>query len=338
MLALALLVAGGLAWDGRAAPEQPPAPAAAARGDKKLPGKARKDKPADDGIAWGKPVNGLRAGLGFALPHGPYHVGEKVDLVFKLQNVSDQPIRIKYYEPAFPLGGEPAIMDAKERRAPALYPPLDIPVQTRQATLAPEKSLDLGRPGFLIQPPELEGKSGRVEMLGPPGKYKVTQHITLEGGATEWSGTLVSGELDLEVLPPAVNQTEPAKEAPPYPTADVVVQYRDDSGREVRDLQQFRVTDAERVAKLASHFPGILGDRGSGPRGMSAGKRATITIKFNHKSGEVARLRVAHVTPDYSTWWWRDNTPYTGDRQVEGKDQLRRLLEQLAAKNKVDLK
>jgi hypothetical protein len=35
--------------------------------------------------------------------------------------------------------------------------------------------------------------------------------------------------------------------------------------------------------------------------------------------------------------WWRDNTPYTGDRKVEGKDQLQSLMERLAAKNKVDL-
>lgn len=122
-----------------------------------------------------------------------------------------------------------------------------------------------------------------------------------------------------------------------YPTANIVVQYRDETGREVRDLQQFRVEDAEAVAKLASHFPGILGERGSGPR-ASAGKRATFTIKFNHKSGEASQLRVAHVTADYATWWWRDNTPYTGDRKVEGKDQLQSLIEKLEAKHKVDLK
>jgi RNA polymerase sigma factor (sigma-70 family) len=339
-LALALLAAGGLAWNGWAAPEQPPAPAAAAPGgEKKRPRKERMKKPANE-IAWGKPVNGLRAGMGFALPRRQYQVGERVNLVFKLQNVSNQPIHIKYYAPAFHQGGEPTIIDANEKRAPALYPPYSIQVRAKQATLAPGKSLEVGQPGFLIQPPEREGESAQVELLGPPGRYKVTQHITLKGDATEWSGTLVSGKLDLEVLPPAAKQGRAgaADSEPAYPTANVIVQYRDGPGREARDLQQFRLADARTVAKLASHFPGILGDRGSGPRGMSAGKRATITIKFNHKSGDVAQLRVAHVTPDYSTWWWRDNTPYTGDRQVEGKDQLRRLLERLVAKNKVDLK
>jgi hypothetical protein len=122
-----------------------------------------------------------------------------------------------------------------------------------------------------------------------------------------------------------------------YLTADIVVQYRDESGRVVRDLREFRVAEAETVAELASHFPGILGDRGSGPR-KSAGKRATLTIRFNHLSGDAARLRVAHVAPDYSTWWWRDNTPYTGDRQVEGQDQLERLVKRLEAEHEVELK
>jgi hypothetical protein len=309
-----------------------------------LPRKERTEKPAeDDGIAWGEPVNGLRAGMGFVVPGGRYHVGETVNMVFKLRNVSDQPIRITYDEPVFPLGGEPTIMDANGKRAPALYPPLDIPVQARKATLAPGKSLDLGQPSFLIQPPELEGKSARAEMLGGPGKYKVTQHITLKGDATEWSGTLVSGKLDLEVLPPAAKQAEPDKKAkaadsdPAYPTADIVVEYRDESGREARVPQKFHVGDAETVAKLASHFPGILGERGSGPRTVTP-RGTTLTIKFNHKSGDVGKLRVAHVTPDYATWWWRDNTPYTGGRQVADKDQLRELLERLAAQNKIDLK
>ena len=122
-----------------------------------------------------------------------------------------------------------------------------------------------------------------------------------------------------------------------YPTADVVVQYRDESCREVRKLQKFHVADAESVATLASHFPGILGEKGSGPRKW-AGKQATFTIIFKHKSGDPAKTRVAHITPDYSTWQWRDNTPYTGDRQVEGKEKLQKLFERLAAKNNVDLK
>jgi hypothetical protein len=51
-----------------------------------------------------------------------------------------------------------------------------------------------------------------------------------------------------------------------------------------------------------------------------------------------SQLRVAHVAPDYSTWWWRDNTPYTGDRQVERKDALRNLIERMAKENKVELR
>jgi hypothetical protein len=154
--------------------------------------------------------------------------------------------------------------------------------------------------------------------------------------------TAVAGGLFACLVPIHADERSSARQGAPtsgseYPTADIVVQYRDESGRVVRSLREFRVADAETVAELASHFPGILGDRGSGPR-KSAGKRATLTIKFNHTSGDAARLRVAHVAPDYSTWWWRDNTPYTGDRQVEGKDQLERLLRRLDAEHEVELK
>ena len=139
---------------------------------------------------------------------------------------------------------------------------------------------------------------------------------------------LATGKLEVEV------KDKPSGVKTAYPTADIEVQYRDGSGR---DSKQFRVEDAEAVATIASHLPGILGEKGSGPK-ASAGNRATITIKFNHTSGEVSQMRVAHVTADYATWWWRDNTPYTGDRPVEGKDQLKSLMEGLAAKSKVELK
>jgi hypothetical protein len=153
--------------------------------------------------------------------------------------------------------------------------------------------------------------------------------------------TLAGGLFSGLALSPASDRAPERDGAPgsgaAFPTVEVVVQYRDEAGRPVRELQEFRVADAETVAELASHFPGILNDRGSGPR-ASAGKRATLTIKFNHKSGDVSQLRVAHVAPDYSTWWWRDNAPYTGDRQVEGKEEFRRLVERLAAQNKIELK
>jgi hypothetical protein len=47
--------------------------------------------------------------------------------------------------------------------------------------------------------------------------------------------------------------------------------------------------------------------------------------------------RALHVSPDYASWRWRDNTPYTGDRRVEAPAALRKRIEQLAAKHKVDL-
>jgi len=195
--------------------------------------------------------------------------------------------------------------------------------------LAPGKEIEVGERQLELKP-----------TLYGTGKFSV-QYEQLETAENDKTlSKLATGKLELEVKdgPRAALGDEQGRESrSEYPTADIVVQYRDESGREVRDLKQFRVEDAETVAKLASHFPGILGERGSGPR-TSAGKRAVFTIKFNHKSGEASQLRVAHVTSDYAVWWWRDNTPYTGDRKVEGKEQLQSLMEQLAAKNKVDLK
>jgi hypothetical protein len=155
--------------------------------------------------------------------------------------------------------------------------------------------------------------------------------------AAAFAVCLVAGLAAVRAGEPARSREGASNPEPAYPTASIVVEYHDASGRSLRAPKVFEVTDAGEVTRLASHFPGILGERGSGPR-ASAGKKAMLTIKFNHKGGEASNLRVAHVTPDYATWWWRDNTPYTGDRQVEGKDQLRELIERLAAKNRVDLK
>jgi anti-sigma factor RsiW len=121
-----------------------------------------------------------------------------------------------------------------------------------------------------------------------------------------------------------------------YVAADIIVEYRDENGKQVKQWQKFRVDDAEVVGKLAAHFPGILSDRGSGPRTADKWK-SRFTILFHHQSDDKGQMRVVHVSPDYSTWKWRDNTPYTGDRQVEGIEQLQKLMEGLAAKHKVDL-
>jgi hypothetical protein len=212
-----------------------------------------------------------------------------------------------------------------------LYSPPPLPIKR---TLKPGETITLYNPVVAVEPEDRRAKVLGQMWLGTPticvapGKYKIAFD-----GMIQSHPKLATETVEFEVKP-AIAADKPQDSPSQYPTADIVVQYHDDSGR---DLKQFRVDDAAMVAKLASHFPGILGARGSGPR-TSAGKRAMFTIKFNHKSGEASQLRVAHVTADYATWWWRDNTPYTGDRQVEAKDELRSLMEQLAAKNKVELK
>src|SRR5262249_34657046 len=147
--------------------------------------------------------------------------------------------------------------------------------------LAPGKEIELGEvklPMSLLGTGKFTLQYERV--FGNSSVGKVTPDPTLSRLATE------KLELEVKEAPPgktdrpsgsrASDASSDSKAA--YTTADIVVQDRDETGREVRDLQQFRIEDAETVAKLASHFPGILGDRGSGPQ-ASAGKRATFTIK-----------------------------------------------------------
>jgi hypothetical protein len=146
------------------------------------------------------------------------------------------------------------------------------------------------------------------------------------------SGSLVTCPAGEQVA--ASGTTASAK--PAFTKADILVEYRDVSGAQVKHWQKFRVEDAKVVAKLAAHFPGILSDRGSGPRTSSAWK-SKFTIKFHHESGDKDKMRVAHVSADFSSWIWRDNPPFTGERQVENEDKLQELIEGLAMKHKVDL-
>ncbi len=310
---------------------------------------AKQEKEKETFTAWGKEVGGLQAGLGFRPGEKrAYSHGEAVAVVLRVRNVGKEAVEFKHIW-AFFVENPPTITDADGKviqlpgfAALGLQGP-------RSTNVAPGKEVELYEWSFDLRP---QGESGNKGSLTIHGTGKFSLQCERIVGPTSANpnhpnpklGKLATGKLELEVKEGhrAESGVEPQREArqdanSAYTTADIVVQYRDESGREVRDLKQFRVKDAETVAKLASHFPGILGNRGSGPR-TTAGKRATFTIKFNHKSGEASQLRVAHVTPDYATWWWRDKTPYTGDRQVKGKDQLQTLMERLAAKNKVDLK
>lgn len=157
-------------------------------------------------------------------------------------------------------------------------------------------------------------------------------HIVALGTLIGISGSLVTCSADEQVT--ASGTTASAKWA--FTRADILVEYRDASGKQVKHWEKFRVEDADVVAKLGAQFPGILGDRGSGPRTSSTWK-SKFTILFHHESGDKEKMRVAHVSADFSFWMWRDNPPFTGQRQVENKDKLQELIEGLAMKHNVDL-
>ena len=114
-----------------------------------------------------------------------------------------------------------------------------------------------------------------------------------------------------------------------YPLAEIVV-----TGK---PAQNFKIENPDSVAKLAAQFPGILGERGSEPQRRGAGGWKTqITILFHPAEGQEGSTRVAHVSPDFSEWIWRDNTSINFARQVKDANALRDLLRKLADEQKVD--
>jgi RNA polymerase sigma factor (sigma-70 family) len=157
-----------------------------------------------DMIVWGTSVKGLQAALGFALPQRSYRIGDKVEFVVQLRNVSDRPLAFTYPRPMFAFGGAPTVLDTRGVMLHAHVPAFDIPVQLTPVTLAPGKSMELGRPSFVLRAPGTEGRSEWTVLYAPAGRYKVSQRIRLEAHAAgDWLGEVCTGTLEFEVVPPA---------------------------------------------------------------------------------------------------------------------------------------
>jgi RNA polymerase sigma factor (sigma-70 family) len=216
---------------------------------------------AKEDVAWGNEVGGLQAGLGSAEKR-TYHTGETVTLAVRVRNVSKEVVKFQYLRQFF-MENAPTVVAGGGKPVHFRYGILDtaivhVPVDVN---LAPGKEIELGEvklPMSLLGTGKFTLQYERV--FGNSSAGKVAPNPTLS--------KLATGKLELKVkeAPPGKTDRPSGSRAsdassdskPAYPTADIVVQYRDESGREIRDLQQFRVEDAETVAKLASHFPGIL--------------------------------------------------------------------------------
>jgi RNA polymerase sigma factor (sigma-70 family) len=164
--------------------------------------------------AWGKAVNGLRAGLRLQGEKQPDALGERASFVFTLGNVGDRPITFTYFRPTFFAGGSPTVIGPDGKRADVEVPAFDSPVQAEHATLAPGKTLELGTPHLLFVREGKMGKLTETTLIVPASKevggrsvFKVHYRYHLDVHSQgDWSGELATGEVEVEVA------TNPAAE------------------------------------------------------------------------------------------------------------------------------
>jgi RNA polymerase sigma factor (sigma-70 family) len=135
-------------------------------------------------IAWGNEVDGLQAGIGFGLVgNRPYRIGETVELVIKLRNVS-KTVR-NYAFLGYPLfGRSPTVIDAKGNRIGVAMPPRAFYyVVTCEKTLKPGEEVVFGpvdrqlfsdnRAGVALDPADRRDQVGMPTLRVSPGKYTI---------------------------------------------------------------------------------------------------------------------------------------------------------------------
>ncbi|MHC4476351.1 MAG: HEAT repeat domain-containing protein, partial [Planctomycetota bacterium] len=165
--------------------------------------------------AWGEAVDGLQFGLVCESGKRAFNLGESVSFVFKLRNVSDQPIELQYVKPHLP-NWTPTIRNDSGDAAVVL-PPFKVPENMSGGfgfgggtvitkTLKPAEQIDLDRTALTIQAVGWQGPIDQTTVLAEPGKYKLSHTLVLSpphGGRGEhlWRGKVTSGELELQILP-----------------------------------------------------------------------------------------------------------------------------------------
>ncbi len=153
-------------------------------------------------VAWGEEVNGLRAGISLELGERAYHVGETVSFVFRVANVSSDPIHLS--DTSLPLlGWTPIVTDRNGRRMAVnnLSPIYNILTQPAERSLAPGETVILGSFDLSIRPPGWKGETKGTTLLASPGKYRISQPYRFQASKpNDWSGELQSGWLDLDIV------------------------------------------------------------------------------------------------------------------------------------------
>ncbi len=259
------------------------------------------------------------AGLSYQDKTRSYHVGEKVSFVFTLGNVSDKPIQIAYHKNPFYGGGKPTVVDAAGQAARMLHLTIHVPSGPMvHVTLAPGKTLELGRPSFSIKSPDWAGEVGETTLCVAPGTYKVRQKFFLKGQqADEWTGDLTSGDVELVVV---AGQPDEARKLPVSDAKSGAATDKDPPGHaQTADGPAPKLVDiATRHPRFAGEFYGWLSadafllalpDKDY-PRGKLARRNLTtgeetplpaLTKLYNKADGG----SILQISPDgqWVLWW-----------------------------------
>jgi hypothetical protein len=159
--------------------------------------------------AWGRPIDGLQAGISFRLGEKPvWHIGEAATFVLYLQNVSKKSITVSYSE-SLSHKSPPTVLDKQGKEQDTIAEGIeggrDEP-HMRTEKLAAGESIRLDHPWFMIYDDQMEDENhvGAPSLNAAPGKYRVRyDNLKLRrAGKTIDDGEGIStGQIEFEIRP-----------------------------------------------------------------------------------------------------------------------------------------
>lgn len=155
-----------------------------------------------DGVTWGRPVNGLQLGLRLKDGQHRYNHGDSVSLDLLARNASDRTLAFSCLTSTegWP-GNTPVVQNEKGEHIP-----IEVVFLTGFRPLLPQtlkagETLVVGHPGFTVEAP-MEGREATLTPVleAKPGRYRVSLYESLRpSGSRTFDLLLASGTVELEV-------------------------------------------------------------------------------------------------------------------------------------------